>query len=76
MVRHLDVLVASKFNRRDHFELGLEAQRLAIVEVDIGNVGPADDIQVLRVDLLLQVLGNQAFHHLFPNFACELLSNQ
>ena len=60
VVGNLDVLVILQLDLRNHLELGLEAQRLAVVEMDVGDVGPADDVQVFRLDLLLQILGDQA----------------
>src|SRR5579872_2661732 len=40
------------------------------------NIWLADHIQVLGFELLLQVLGDQAFQHSLPNVAGELLANQ
>ena len=76
VVGHFDVLVFPQLDLRDHFELGLEAQRLALVEMDVLDIGRAHHVEVFGLELLLQVLGDQVFQHLLPDIAGELLANQ
>ncbi len=52
VVGHLDVLVFAQLDFGNHFELGLEAQRLALVEMHVGDVGRADHVQVFGLELL------------------------
>ena len=53
LVGNLDALVVPQLDFGNHFELGREAQRLAIVEVDVLDIGRADHVQVLGLELLL-----------------------
>ena len=76
VIRHFDVPVIPQFHLGDDFELGGEAQRLAIVEVDILDIGLSDHLQVLGLELFLEVLGNQVLHDLPPDLARELRANQ
>ena len=46
------------------------------MEVDVLDIGRADHFEVLGFELLLEVLGDQAFQHLLPDIAGELLANQ
>ena len=40
-VGNFDAAVLAQFDFRDHLELGLEAQRLALVEMDVLDIGRA-----------------------------------
>ena len=76
VVRDLDVLIVLPARFRERLRIGLEAQRLAVVEMDVGDIGRADHVQVFGFDLLLQMLGNQVLQHLLPDIAGELLADQ
>ena len=51
-VGDFDAAVVAQFDLRDHLELRLEAQRLAVVEMDIHYIGCADHVEVLGFELL------------------------
>jgi hypothetical protein len=74
-IGHFDAAVLAQLDFGDDFELGLEAQRLAVVEMDILYIGRADHVEVFGFELLLQELGDQIFQHLLPDIAGELLAN-
>jgi hypothetical protein len=57
----------------DDFEFGLEAERLAVMEVNILYIGRADDVEVFGLELLLQELGDEIFQHLLSDIAGKLL---
>ena len=76
MVRDLDVRILPQFEGRFDFEGGLEAQRLAIMEMDVADVGTSHQRQAFGLDALLEMLGNQAFQHLLPDIPGEGLANQ
>ncbi len=76
MVGHFDVFIIAQFDFGDHLELGLEAKRLAIVEMDVVDIRLSDHVQVFGLELLLQELGDQALQHLLADIAGELLANQ
>ncbi len=46
------------------------------MEVDVGDIGRADHVEVLGLELLLEVFGDQSFEHLLPDIAGEVLANQ
>ena len=46
------------------------------MEVDVGDIGRADHVEVFRLELLLQVFGDERFEHLLPDVAGEVLANQ
>jgi hypothetical protein len=74
-VGYFDAAVVAQFDFRDHFELRFEAQRLAVVEMDILDIGCADHVEVLGLKLLLEERGNQILQHLLPDITGELLAN-
>ena len=76
MIRHFHVVIVLQLDLRDHFELGGEAQRLAVVEVDVLDIGLADHVEVFGLELLLEILGDQVLQHLLPDVAGELLADQ
>jgi hypothetical protein len=41
----------------------------------IFNIGSADHVQILRLELPLEEFGNQTLQHLLPDIADELLAN-
>ena len=57
LVGNLDAVILAQLDFRNHLELGLEAQRLAGVEVDVADVRRAHHVQVLFLELSLQILG-------------------
>ena len=46
------------------------------MEVDVRDVGGADDLQVLLLQLLIEKLRDQILQHLLTDIALELLANQ
>ena len=51
-------------------------QRREIVEVDVGDIGRVHRVQVLGLELLLQVDGDQILQHLLPDIAGKLLADE
>ena len=47
-----------------------------VVEVDIGDIRTADEAEVFRFYLLLQILRNQALQNLLADFTLKLLPDQ
>jgi hypothetical protein len=74
-IGHFDAAVVAQLDFRDHFELRLELQGLAIVEMDIFYIGRPDDVEVLGLELFLEELGDQVFQHLLPDIAGKLLAD-
>jgi hypothetical protein len=72
VILHLDALVFAQLDFRHHFELGLELQRRAVVEMNVGDIGTPDHIEVFRFHLLLQKPRNQVLEDLLPDVAFEL----
>ena len=54
----------------------LNLQRRDIVEVDVGDLGRVHRVEVLGLQLLLQMDGNQILQHLLPDIAGKLLADQ
>jgi hypothetical protein len=75
-VRYFDALIILKLDFRNDFELRLKAERFAIVEVYLGDIGGADDIEVFGFELLLEVFGNQSFDDLLADVGGEVLANE
>ena len=76
VVGHFHVVVFLQLDRRNHFEFGLECQGFAVVKMDVGNIRAADHTQIFRLNLFLQMGGDQALQYLMPDVAGKLLSNQ
>src|SRR5690349_11042468 len=76
LVRHLDALIVFQLDFRRDFEFRLEPQGLAIVEMNVLDIGRAHDVQVFGLKLFLQISGNQVFEHLLPDVARKLLADQ
>jgi hypothetical protein len=74
-IGHFDAAVVAQLDCGDHFELRLELQGLAIVEMDILYIGLTHDVEVFGLELLLEELGDQIFQHLLPDIAGKLLAN-
>src|SRR5208337_915279 len=51
-----------------HFEFGFEPQRLALLEVHVFDIGPADHLQIVGLEAFLEILGDQAFEDVLPYF--------
>jgi hypothetical protein len=75
VVRDFNVLIVEQFDIRNHFELGGEAQRLAVLEMDVLDIGSGDDGQVLGLEPLLEMHGNQALQYLVPNLSGIFLAD-
>ena len=66
-IRHFDAAVLLDLEFGRDFKLGLEAQRLAIVKMDIRNVRRADDIPVLLVRFFAKRLRQNMFENVLPD---------
>ena len=66
------LVIVFQLDLREDFEFGLETQRLAVVEMHVGNIGLADDAQLVLFQLLFEEFGDQVFQHLLPDIAFEL----
>ena len=75
MIRHGQALVVLELDGRHNFEFGLEAQRLTGLKMHLRDVGLADYFQVFRLELLLQIPGDQGLQHLLADVAGKLLAN-
>jgi hypothetical protein len=75
VILHRQTLIILQLDLRHDFEFGLEAQRLAGLQVHLGDIGLADHFQVLRLEPVVQILGDQALQHLFPDVAGKMLAN-
>ena len=60
-VVHRDAAIIAQLDLRRDFELGLEAQRLAFVEMHVLDVRPAHHLQMLFFHRLLEILRKQIF---------------
>src|SRR5205085_2183014 len=71
-VRALDAeaLVIGKFNRGQHFEFSLEAQRLAFVDIQVSDARLRNRLQALLFGFLTEVARDQGFN----DFSFNLLS--
>jgi len=76
VVGNFDVVVLTELHRRVDLEGGGELQWRQSVEMDVGDIGGADDAEVLQVELLLQVDGDQILQHFLPDIAGKLLADQ
>ncbi len=68
---HLHVLIAVDGELRQHFKHGLERERLAFVQLQIGDLGLRYRPQALLRNRLAKVLGHQRLHHVLAQRACE-----
>ncbi len=75
VVLHRETLIIQQFDLRDDLEFGGEAQRLAGLQVHIGDIGLSDHFQVFRLEPVVQVFGDQAFQDLLADLAGKLLAN-
>ena len=57
LIGDLDARILAQFDVRNDLELGLEAQRLAGVEMDVVDVRRAHHVQVLFLELLCRYRG-------------------
>ncbi len=57
-------LVTGNFDFGKHLERCLEAQRLAVSDVQVGDAGLGDGHQLLLLRLLLKIAGNERLDHL------------
>ncbi len=75
VIRHFDFFVIFQLDFGDHLECGLKAQRLALVQVDVGDGRRPHHVEVFRLELLLQMLGDELFEHFLPYVAGVILAN-
>src|SRR5205085_9375390 len=76
LVGNFHLFILAELDLRDHFKHRFEAQRLALLEMHFRDVGRSHHVQVLRFELLLKMLGDEAFQNLLPDNAGKLLPNQ
>ena len=65
-----------ELDRGGDFEFRFELERLALLEVDVFDVGPADHLQFFFLHLLLEILREQVFEHIFADLLGELGANE
>ena len=76
LVGDFDALVFAQFDGRHHLERRLELQRLAVMQMDVADIGRPHNLQAFDLELLLQVFGDQSFQYALPDVTGELLTNQ
>ena len=76
LVCYFEILVNLQFDIGKNLEFSLEAQRLAAVEMHVGDIGSSDDFEILLLQFLVEKLGDQMLEDLLANIAFELLANE
>jgi hypothetical protein len=65
--------IVLQLDLRYDFEFGLEAQRLARIQVHFGDIRLPDHFQIFRLEPVVQVFGDEGVQHLFPDIADKML---
>src|SRR5205823_10291412 len=76
VIRDGEVFVLLQLELGRDLELGGEFQGLALIELDLRNIGPAHDVQILLFHALFQKARNEVFEDLLADAALELLADQ
>ena len=75
VVLHRQAFIILQLNLRYDFEFGREAQRLAGLQVYVGDIGLSDHFQVFRLEPVVQVFRDEALQDLLPDLAGKLLAD-
>ena len=73
---HRDAAVIFQLDLRRHFELGFEAQRLAVVEMNVFHVRTPHHFQMFFFHLLLEIFRQQIFENVVSHLLGELGADQ
>lgn len=75
-VVHRDAAIVPQLDLRRHFEFGLEAQRLAFVEMHVFDVRTAHHFQMFFFHLLPEIFRQQVFENVVAHLLGELGADQ